>query len=103
MTTNNGYAIEQITADFKYLGYSVAYKLLSTVDFGVPQKRERVIIIGTKKDVLPIFDFELLRSRNKSWITLETAIGGLESDKEGGIENHFWSKAKKIKAKEITR
>ena len=95
LTMNNGGAIRQIVTDFQNLGYYVSYKLLLTADFGVPQKRERVVIIGTRKDLLPKYDFELLTSLNKKWLTLETAIGDLENEKEGEVENHFWSKAKK--------
>ncbi|MDM8240247.1 DNA cytosine methyltransferase [Pseudoflavonifractor phocaeensis] len=33
------------------LGYHVHYKVLNALDFGVPQKRERIIIVGFKEDV----------------------------------------------------
>jgi DNA (cytosine-5)-methyltransferase 1 len=38
------------------LGYNVSYKLLNTKDFGLPQNRERIFIIGSKNGT---FDFEL--------------------------------------------
>ena len=53
LTMDNGNAIKTIVKDFADLGYNVAYKLLKVSDFGVSQKRERVIIIGTKKNLLP--------------------------------------------------
>ena len=34
-----------------YGGYDVAYKVLLASDYGVPQNRERVIIIGTRRDL----------------------------------------------------
>ena len=37
------------------LGYSVSYKVLNAKDFGVPQNRERIIIIGSKEG--KVFDF----------------------------------------------
>lgn len=43
-----GKVIELIIEDFKKLGYKVDYKLLNAADFGVPQQRERVIIIGNR-------------------------------------------------------
>ncbi len=97
LTMNNGGAIQQITTDFENLGYHVSYKLLLTADFEVPQKRERVVIIGTRKDVLPRYDFELLCLEKRNWLTVEAAIGDLENHKEGEVENHFWSKARKNK------
>lgn len=95
LTMNNGEAIEQIIKDFSELGYNVSYKLFLTADFEVPQKRERVVIIGTKKDVLPKFKFPKSVLNEESWITLEKAIGDLENIKEGKFSNHYWSKAKK--------
>lgn len=37
------------------LGYSISYKVLNAKDFGVPQNRERIIIIGSKEG--KVFDF----------------------------------------------
>lgn len=39
-----------IIKEFEGSGYDVSYKLLNSVSFGVPQKRERVIIVGFRKD-----------------------------------------------------
>lgn len=41
------------------LGYSVSYKVLNARNFGVPQNRERIIIIGNREG--KFFDFEKLR------------------------------------------
>jgi DNA (cytosine-5)-methyltransferase 1 len=38
--------IERIRAAFAQIGYSIAYKVHEATDFGVPQKRKRVLIIG---------------------------------------------------------
>lgn len=99
LTMNNGAAISKITGDFEKLGYHVSYKLLLTADFEVPQRRERVIIIGSRKDVLPKFSFSnyLPEPEHKDWIDLKTAIGDLEDKEEGAVKNHFWSKAKRNK------
>lgn len=44
-----GHAMEQIIMpDFKRLGYDVDYKLLNAANYGVPQQRERVFIIGNR-------------------------------------------------------
>lgn len=48
LSANKGKAFPMIIGEFKKAGYHVAYKLLSAVDYGVPQKRERVIIVGFK-------------------------------------------------------
>lgn len=44
-------ALEQIVDEFAESGYDVVYKVLKAVDFGIPQTRVRVIIIGKRKDL----------------------------------------------------
>ena len=95
LTIDNGKAIKTIIQDFENLDYNISYKLLKVSDFGVPQKRERVIIIGTKKNVLPYFDFNLLTHSKSTYVF--DAIKDLEHLEEGTIANHIWSKAKKNK------
>jgi DNA (cytosine-5)-methyltransferase 1 len=55
LSINNGKTITMIVKDFENIGYKVDYKLLNSADYGVPQYRERVIIIGNKIGVKNIF------------------------------------------------
>ena len=48
LSANNGKAFPMIIGEFREAGYHVMYKLLNASDYGVPQKRERVIIMGFK-------------------------------------------------------
>jgi len=48
MSIEKGLVLEMIINDFKKLGYNVNYKLLKASEYGVPQNRERVIIIGNR-------------------------------------------------------
>jgi len=43
----NGYFIKQIYEKFQALGYTLNHAVLNAYDFGVPQTRQRTIIIGT--------------------------------------------------------
>jgi len=97
LTMNNGGVIDTIKKDFGKLGYYVEHKLLLAADYGVPQNRHRVIIVGTKKSELPPFEYPLAAVREEHRVTLKEALGDLENLKEGTFPNHYWSKAKKNK------
>ena len=50
---------DEIVKRTEKLGFKTCYKLLKTSDYGVPSNRQRLIIIGIRKD-LDYFDFSLL-------------------------------------------
>lgn len=52
--------VSEISKRMKKLGYLVSYKLLKTSDYGVPQNRYRVIIVGVDSDLYPEFSFDTL-------------------------------------------
>ena len=93
LTINNGSVIKTIINDLQKLNYNVSYKLFNFSDYGVPQNRERVIIIGTNKSY-PNFNFAEIKKENKK-VTSYEAINDLESKKENQKNHHVWSKAKK--------
>lgn len=47
ISSGNGYFIKQIYEKFEKLGYHLNHGILNAYNFGVPQTRERTIIIGT--------------------------------------------------------
>lgn len=51
ITLQKGSIINKIIGEFSECGYHVQFKLLKAVDFGVPQRRERVIIVGIRNDI----------------------------------------------------
>ncbi len=64
LSANDKSAFPLIIQEFEESGYNVSYKLLNAVDFGVPQKRERVFIVGIRKDIGKTFDFTTVRKQN---------------------------------------
>lgn len=52
LSMEKGKVIEMIINDFKQIGYSVDYKIMNAAEYGVPQMRERVVIIGNRVNVI---------------------------------------------------
>ncbi len=50
-THDKGRTFKIIIERLKGLGYTVYYKVLNTLDFGIPQKRERIYIVGFKDPI----------------------------------------------------
>lgn len=48
---NDTSALDHIIQEFTDIGYNVIYKVLNAKNFGVPQNRVRVIIIGIRNDI----------------------------------------------------
>ncbi len=65
----DGYFIKQILEEFYKLGYIVNYKVLNAADFGVPQHRERAIIIGSKSKSIKLPEPYQIRTTVKDAIS----------------------------------
>ena len=93
LSIQGGGLLSTIISIFESLGYNVTYKVLNAADYGVPQIRERVIIIGSKLEIkyrypspthadsgsaLPLFHEEM-----KPYLTLSEAISDLPFIKSG--------------------
>lgn len=69
------------------LGYEIKEQLVNAVDFGVPQNRERVVIVGVRKDLnLKIPDF---KGDNKTKLTIKEAISDLPDVGEREEKEHY--------------
>lgn len=84
LSMEGGAIMDMILNDFRSLGYNVDYKVLNSANFGVPQFRERVIIMGNrvgKENVFPTPTHSNLEL--EPYVTTKDAIGFL-SDVELG-------------------
>lgn len=64
LTANQKQAFPLIIKEFENSGYDVKYQVLNAANYGVPQKRERVIIVGFRKDFSIDFQFPKLKIEN---------------------------------------
>ena len=51
MLKQHEHSFKTILADFEALDYNVTYKVYHAEEYGVPQTRERIIFVGTRKDI----------------------------------------------------
>src|SRR3989344_5860647 len=87
LSMQGGELLKTIISLFESLGYKVQYKLLNAADFGAPQIRERVVIIGSKLEnnfqypepthYNPEETPDLFNKKLKPYLTLEEAISDL--------------------------
>ena len=73
---DGGRTLAVILEQLRELGYFVDWKLLNALDYGVPQNRERIIIMATKDEV---FDFDMIQKTERK--TLVEAL-----DESGDFE-----------------
>lgn len=85
-------SLKQVLRDFRALGYSVTYDLYNAADYGVPQTRDRVFIVGTLDSARQFVKPAPILAKNQ-WMTAEEAIYDLEEMQENGLSNHIWSRA----------
>lgn len=87
-------SLEKVIKDFTDLGYKVTYKLYLVANYGVPQTRERVLIVGVRDGEALFFDpKEILAKEN--WVTSKKAIQDLENVPLDQFNSHVWSLAKR--------
>ncbi|MEX1256986.1 MAG: DNA cytosine methyltransferase [Gemmatimonadota bacterium] len=96
----DGVVFQEILADFAKVGYTVAYSLLNAADYGVPQSRQRVFLLGAREDVAcDLSAFPPVRTHADSseaaalglspWIGVGDALADVpEPDAEHDLPNH---------------
>ena len=55
---DKGNTLRVILDELDKVGYYVEYRVLNSIDFGVPQMRERIYFIGIRKDLKKDLDFD---------------------------------------------
>lgn len=88
LSANKGQAFPMIIKEFEKAGYHIHYKLLNASEYGVPQKRERIFIVGFRDmDDYSKFRFPQPTTLNSSKIVLKQVID-IKADKD---ESWFFS------------
>tara|TARA_Y100000590_G_C15688031_1_gene1002371 strand:- start:33 stop:2012 length:1980 start_codon:yes stop_codon:yes gene_type:complete len=92
----NGKAWEKIQKEFGKVGYKLYWKILDSADYGVPQFRERLIIVGCKKKqyLFPFPTHGPDSLNNNQYYSSGLAVSGLKNVKKkkdglGGRHGHL--------------
>lgn len=102
-----GSAFERILDEFEKVRtldgnyYTINWAVVNAADFGVPQKRKRLIILGSRNGKKPKFPttthaspkrLEVMTGMKKPWVTLKEAIGDLDDPNPEHVPFPSWGK-----------
>ena len=93
LTMDSGKVIQAMIEEFSEQGYNVQHKLFNAKVFGVPQDRERVFIVGVRKDIP--FEYEFPNPTHgedgRPYVTMRDAISHLPLWPEGDFDTSGFS------------
>ena len=84
-------SLNKILDDFRSLGYNISYQLYNAECYGVPQTRQRVIFVGTRRDLI---GFVPPKPICNVPISAKAALQDLETHPYDKEFSHIWSEAK---------
>lgn len=73
MTLHGGEIFRRVRAAFDEAGYDTYYRLINAADYGVPQRRERMIMVCVRKDLSREFVFPE-KTNEGDWVPLSAAV-----------------------------
>ena len=108
LSLGKGSAIKQIVSDFEAADYIISVHLVNMADYGVPQTRQRVIIVGQRIDLGKELHFRFPKpthSKNGEllkWVSIKEAIDYFpDPNAENAVLNHIYS-AYKVEFRNFT-
>lgn len=100
-----GAMLKQIVSEFEALGYRVQHQVVNAADYGVPQSRMRLLIVGERQDIPAGLAFppcpthadpeDAAHDNLKPWLSVGEALASYpEPDAPNSLHNHECSKYK---------
>lgn len=89
--TDGNLLFPKMHQEFQDAGYEIDYRLINTAEYGVAQKRERVIIFGVPKINSTLIEkfFKQLESQKEEYISVKKALEDLPELHPGQENNHY--------------
>jgi DNA (cytosine-5)-methyltransferase 1 len=93
-TFNNGQVFNDFVERLKKNGYKVSYNIYNAQDYGVPQRRKRLILLASKHSKIELIP---PTHTEKDYVTVRKAIGHLPKVKDGEhCKNDFVHYSRKL-------
>ena len=89
LSMDKGRLFKKIQQQFEGIGYKLKYRILDAADYGVPQHRERVILVGFRGDNPFEYPWPTHGNKKKPYVTLRDAIGDLPVLKSGESSEQY--------------
>lgn len=99
LTKKHRPTFDALLAQFDEIGYAVTWHLINAWDYGVAQKRERVFIVGVRKDLGFTFEFPEPSAEDYRTQVLRDVIGDLP-EPNTGVNAHIQTQATTVKRTE---
>lgn len=93
LSMDHGRLFKQINFEFEEIGYDLKHEILDAADFGVPQHRERVILVGFRGVNKFVYPEATHGVGKKPYVTLREAIGDLPILKSGQQSTEYMQEA----------
>lgn len=104
LSLQKGKAFERIGDALRSSGYTIEHRVLLAADYGVPQSRIRLFVVGVREDLSPMFAYRFpepthskdpKKTGRKPWVTVGEALAGLpEPGQSSKLQNHIGSQYK---------
>lgn len=80
LTHDKGNTFKTILDIFEEQGYVVTYSVLNALDYNVAQKRERLIVVGIRKDFKKMINFDFPKKKERKLILRDILLDVPESE-----------------------
>ena len=96
MTLDKGKILERIVADFKAAGYTIRVDLYNFAEYGVPQIRERVLIVGVRDNLKAVFNKPAPTNSKDDYVSSKAALRGVSKIKQNNERINISQKTKEM-------